>query len=105
MISTSVTSHDPHCRLWAVALASFWGMSDDHDLDEPVKLTTHARVRVRYDDNFHVVVDRQFTLKALRPGHHAAMRFYFRSGKFYETEIIGTKQIARNVETVEVNAT
>jgi hypothetical protein len=96
-----ITRYTPHCIGWACATASFWGMANDHDLDEPVRLTEEAPVRLRYGDG--ITIDRKLTLKTLRSGHHAAMRFYFKNGKFLEIEIGGVHSIDATAATVELN--
>jgi hypothetical protein len=99
-----ITRYAPHCIGWARATASLWGVADDHDLDEPVILTNEVPVRVRYDASGtrYLVRDRALTLKTIRAGHHAALRLYFKDGKFFETEIIGVQEIGRTVETIEI---
>src|ERR1035437_7226719 len=90
----TITRYTPHCVGWARAVASLWGHADDHDLDEPVRLTEEAPVRLRYGDyERRIVTDRKLTLKTVRTGTHVAIRFYFKPGKFFETEIEGVRSI------------
>jgi hypothetical protein len=100
-----ITHYTPHCIGWVLAVASLWGNADDHILDEPVRLTEEALVRIRYGDyERRIVADRKLTMKTIRTGTHVAMRFYFKSGKFFETEIDGIWSIGLNAKTIEVNA-
>lgn len=97
----TITRYTPHCTGWVRATASFWGMAADHDLDEPVRLTEEVPVRLRWAEC--IVIDRKLTLKTIRTGHHAAMRFYFRNGKFLEIEIGGVRSIDATAANVELN--
>ena len=96
-----ITRYNPHCIGWACATASLWGIARDHDLDEPVILTDMVPVRLRYE-NEHIITDRALTLKTVRAGHHAAMRFYFKNGRFWETEIVNLHSIGLDAKTVEI---
>ena len=100
-----ITRHTPHCISWVRATASFWGMAADHDLDEPVRLTEEAPVRLRFIDfvGGEIIFDRKLILKTLRSGHHAAMRFYFKNNKFLEFEIGGVRSIDATAATVELS--
>ena len=100
---TLVTRYVPHCIGWVRATASLWGMADDHDLDEPVRLTDEVPARLRYKDDHGIAVDCKLTMRTIRTGHHVAMRFYFKNGTFFETEIDGVRSIGFNIKTVEVN--
>lgn len=103
---TAVTQHNPHCIGWVRATASLWGHDARHDLDEPVRLTEEVPVRLRYKDwEGSIVADRALTLKTIRAGTHIALRFVFKSGKFFETEVSGVHAIGHGDKTVEVNAT
>jgi hypothetical protein len=97
----TITRYTPHCVGWARAVASLWGHADDHDLDEPVRLTEEVPVRLRYSEG--IVIDRKLTLKTLRAGHHAAMRFYFKGDKWIEIEIRGVHSIDATALSVEMN--
>lgn len=99
-----VTRHDPRCIAWVRATASLWGAADDHDLDEPVRLTEEVPVRLRYKDGRHIVMARAVSMKTIRSGRYAAIRFYFESGKFFETEVSGVARILPGDITVEVKA-
>lgn len=99
-----ITHHDPHCIVWVHAIASLWGVADDHDLDEPVALTEAAPVRMRYKGDC-IIADRDISLKTLRAGHHAAMRFYFKSGRFLELEIPGVRAIGLGAAIVNLRLT
>lgn len=97
--------HNPHCLVWVKAVASLWGVADDHDLDEPVQLTTGAPVRVRHqvrDGALLAIMDRTLTMETLRSGRHAALRFTFSNGRFHEIEINGLGDIHTDCKTVEV---
>jgi len=100
-----ITRHTPHCIGWALATASLWGVADDHDLDEPIILTEMVPVRLRYEiegANSHIVADRTLTMKTIRAGHHAALRFYFKNGSFFETEVPGVRSIGHADQKVEI---
>jgi hypothetical protein len=103
--SVIITRPDPHCIGWACATASLWGMADGHDLDEPVILTDMVPVRLRYEiegENIRIVADRTLTMKTIRAGHHAALRFYFKNGSFFETDIPGARSIGHADQKVEI---
>lgn len=95
--------HSPHCLVWVNVVASLWGMADDHDLDEPVKLTDEIPCRLRYRDA-GAFIDRGLSWKTTRAGTHVAARFYFRDGSFYEVEIPGVSDVPRDAATVEVKS-
>jgi hypothetical protein len=97
------TRYNSHCVCWARATASLWGMADDHDLDEPVRLTEIENIRLRFLDNFHIITDRAISLKTIRPGRHAALRFTFENDKFFEVMVSGVTAIMPTDKTVEVN--
>ena len=62
---------DPHCIAWIRATASLWGMSSEHDLDEPVQLSDEMPLRVRWatvGDSLEIIPDRDVSLKATRNG-------------------------------------
>jgi hypothetical protein len=102
-----IRRHQPHCIGWVRASASLWGMADDHDLDEPVRLTEEAPVRMRYQAqnlSTRIITDRALSLKTIRCGHHVAMRLYLKNGKFFEVELSGLSQIGHDAEVVEVSA-
>lgn len=101
--SSLTTRFDPHCIVWVNVVASLWGMADDHDLDEPVKLTDELSCRLRFKGDA-VVIDRSLSWKTQRPGTHCAARFYFRNGSFQEFEIPGVREVHRDAQTVEVQS-
>jgi hypothetical protein len=91
-----IESLDPHCVAWGRATASLWGMSREHDLDIPVRLSDEVPVRLRYKGR-HLVTDRDFSLKVERSASaaHAAVRFYFKDGTFREADLtLGVPNIA-----------
>ena len=93
---------DPHCLVWAHAMAGLWGVSRTHDLDEPVPLSEAVPVRLRYDGNL-VISDRKLTLKTTRAGHYVALRFMFRNGLFFEVEVNGVRAVTEQDRTVEIS--
>lgn len=105
MVEMIVNRPDPHCIVWARAMASVWGVARDHDLDEPVILTEMVPVRLRrVEDGYgYIEMDRKLSLKATRGGEHIAMRFYFKGGKFFETEVGNVHHINFG-ETLDMNA-
>ncbi len=49
MIAVKISERvEPHCIVWAHAMAGLWGISRKHDLDEPVPLSQAVPVRLRY---------------------------------------------------------
>ena len=99
-----ITHRNPHCIAWTQATASLWGMAGDHDLDEPIRLTEEVPVRLRYEDDGrdHVVTDRYLSLTTERAGTHIAIQFYFKDGKFIETDLIGVPHLSFG-ETAIIN--
>lgn len=95
--------YNPHCVVWVNVVASLWGVADDHDLDEPVKLTDELACRLRFKGDA-IVIDRNLSWKTTRAGTHVAARFYFRDGSFREFEIPGVSCVPRDAETVEVKS-
>lgn len=91
--TTRIERPDPHCIAWGRATASLWGMSRDHDLDEPVRLSGEVPVRLRYNGR-HLVADREFSLKVERGATHLAIRFYFKDGSFREADLLGVPNMA-----------
>lgn len=93
----TIEYRNPHCVGWVRATASLWGMASDHDLDEPVIMTNLVPVRLRYAnsgrDGNSIVTDRALSLTSERAGTHIAIRFYFRNGKFIETDLIGIPRL------------
>lgn len=94
-------STDPKCIGWAQAQASLWGHASDHDLDEPVRLSERMYLRVRWRDD-ELLLDRDLTLKTTRAGTHAALRFEFVTGKFFEVNVEGISAVALLDRTVEI---
>jgi hypothetical protein len=88
---------DPHCVAWACASASLWGMSPDHDLDEPVRLSDYVPVRVRLIGR-KVLVDRELSLRATRTGTALAVRLSFKDGSFKEADLVDVNGLS-NGET------
>jgi hypothetical protein len=78
---------NPHCFVWVKVHASLWGMSNDHDLDEPVRLSDEVPMRLRLVGHHSYRADRELSFLTKRAGTHLAVRFYFRDGSFHETEI------------------
>ena len=92
---------DPHCIAWIRATASLWGMSSEHDLDEPVQLSDEMPLRVRWatvGDSLEIIPDRDVSLKATRNGTHSAFRINVRGRMLVEIEIRPPR--LRNGETV-----
>lgn len=108
MIDALVTRHDPRCIGWACAYAALYGIADDNDLDEAVVLTVPEAVRLRYKPGHgrEIMIDRpSLTLRTIRPGHHVTLRFYFKSGRFFETEVRGFSNIiTADIQTVEITS-
>jgi hypothetical protein len=77
-------------------------MAADHDLDEPVRLTEEVPVRLRLVGG-EIILDRKLSLKVLRSGRHAAVRFYFKGDKWVEIEIGGVHSIDATAATVGLN--
>lgn len=98
---TRITMDDPHCVVWATATASLWGHANDHDLDEPIRLTNEVPVRIR-PHRESVVTDRPLWLKTSRPGHHASLRFDLGRGRFFEVDVHYDARTLRLGQTVEM---
>lgn len=101
---TRITMDDPHCVVWATATASLWGHANDHDLDEPVRLSEEQPVRIRPLPGGRVLTDRPLVLKAIRAGSNGAIRFKFGGGKFFEVEIAFDARSVRLSDTVRITA-
>jgi hypothetical protein len=84
-----------HCIGWAQAKASLWGISPCAAGEgDVVRLSEEAVVRLRYKGVRHIIItDRELILKTFRAAHFVTLRFYFKSGKFFETQIDGVKEI------------
>lgn len=102
MIRASVMRHDAHCIAWATATAAMWGVAEDHDLDEPVRLTDEVPVRIRWIEMRGIVTDRHLSMKVTRKGRNAMLRFQTGPGKFFETELPGVGTLSSVIKTVEV---
>lgn len=100
-MQVSKEAPDPHCRVWARATASLWGMASDHHLDEPVRLTDEVPVRVHLKRGKRPVLDRDLNLKTHRSATHTALRFYFKNGSFREIDLIGVPHVSPR-ETVNI---
>ena len=99
----TIEKPDPHCIGWVRASAALYGMSRDHDLDEPVLLSEPVFCRVRLGE-MSVIADREIVLKAWCTGHHVALRFTFKDGSFYEVES-GEISSILNGQTATVDVT
>jgi hypothetical protein len=92
---------NPHCTVWARSRASLWGMSSNHHLDEPVRLTEEVAVRVRRAPGGKIETDRPLSLKTIRSATHISVRFYFRPNKFLDLDLIGVPSVSPT-ETINV---
>lgn len=101
----TVTSVDPHCRVWAKAEASLWGNSKYHGLDEAVRLSEVYPVRVRRKPGGGWITDRVLTLKLLGSGSHVAIRLFFANGAYEEMDISGIYNLTKLDETATVDIT
>jgi len=93
---------EPHCIVWVRAMAALWGHSRTHDLDEPIPLSEAVPVRLRFDAD-RIITDRALKMKTTRAGHHTALRFTFRNGRFFEAEVPGINSITELDRTAEVS--
>jgi hypothetical protein len=98
----SVVKHEAHCIAWATATAAMWGIAEDHDLDEPVRLTKEVPVRIRWVDARRVIIDRAMSLHVTRTGRNAMLRLTSSNGKFFETEVRHVAIITAADRTVEI---
>lgn len=104
LMDATLASPEPHSIAWVVATASLWGHANDHDLDEPVRLSEEQPVRIRPLPGGRVLTDRPLVLKAIRAGSNGAIRFKFGGGKFFEVEIAFDARSVRLSDTVRITA-